>query len=123
VVSEFLSKGKENARTGRELATLLNITMRELTQAIERERRDGQPICASTGNNPGYYLAASKEEMEDYCGSLKRRMGEIYKTRRACVKMIKELPGELEGAENGKAEYENREQRGNNSRSASAWNH
>lgn len=91
-ISDFLTEGRENARTGRTLCDLLHITMRELTQAIERERREGRPICASTGSNPGYFLAASKREMQHYCDSLYRRAGEIHKTRRACVKTIDQLP-------------------------------
>ncbi len=98
MIAEILSEGKDNARTGRELIALLNITARDLTQAIERERRDGQPICASTGSNPGYYLAANKEEMQHYCDSLHRRAGEIYKTRKACLEAMEHLP---EGAEYG----------------------
>lgn len=92
MIAELLTEGRENARTGKALCQLLNITIRELTQGIERERRAGQPICASTGSNPGYFLAATKEEMQNYCDSLRRRAGEIHKTRRACIKTIDELP-------------------------------
>lgn len=99
MIAEMLTEGKENARTGREIRAILNISARDLTQAIERERRDGQPICASTGRNPGYYLAATKGEMQRYCDSLFRRAGEIHKTRKACIKAMKNLPEEQEGAE------------------------
>ena len=92
MIAEILFTGRENARTGKALCVLLNLTMRELTQGIERERRQGQPICASTGSNPGYFLAANKDEMQRYCSSLQRRAGEIHKTRRACIKTIEQLP-------------------------------
>lgn len=98
MIAEILTEGKENARTGKELRIALNITARDLTIAIERERRAGQPICASTGSNPGYYLAATKGEMQRYCDSLRKRAGEIFKTRRACIKTIESLPEEQEGA-------------------------
>ena len=62
MIFEILSEGAENARTGKEICKLLNITARDLTAAIERERRAGKPICASTGSNPGYFLAANQEE-------------------------------------------------------------
>lgn len=94
MIAELLKEGRENARTGRKLCELLNITIRELTAGIERERRQGQPICASTGSNPGYFLAANKEEMQHYCNSLHKRAGEIHKTRRACIKTIENLPAE-----------------------------
>lgn len=93
-ISDFLSKGKENAVTAKELCNILDIKERDLTQAIERERRQGQPICASCGKVPGYFLAANKAEMQEYCDSLYRRAGEIHKTRKACIVTLKELPAE-----------------------------
>ena len=81
MIFEYLSEGAENARTGRELCEILNITPRELTQAIERERRAGRPICA-----------ADQEEMQRYCRSLWRRAGGIHKTRRACLDAMTNLP-------------------------------
>lgn len=92
MISEILAEGAENARTGKEICRLLNITARELTIAVERERRAGKPICANTGTNPGYYMATNQAEMQRYCKSLMRRAGEIHKTRRACIKTIDELP-------------------------------
>lgn len=92
MISEILQPGAENALTGREICKMLHITTRDLTHAIERERRAGAPICASTGHRPGYFLAADRREMERYCSSLFRRAGEIHKTRRACLKTIEQLP-------------------------------
>ena len=96
-ISDYLSEGRENARTGKELCSMLNITARDLTVAIERERRAGHPICASTGLKPGYYLAADRQEMEVYCRSLWKRAGEIFKTRRACIKAMELLPDLADG--------------------------
>ncbi len=93
MIYEYLHEGKENAITSRELCALLNITGRDVTAAVERERREGKPICASTGTNPGYYLAADRETMESYCKSLHHREKEIARTRRACIKTIARLPG------------------------------
>ncbi len=98
-IADYLAEGRDNARTGKEICTLLHITARDLTAAIERERREGQPICASTGKNPGYYLAENREEMQRYCNSLHHRAGEIYKTRRACLDAMALLP--TGGADNG----------------------
>lgn len=92
MIHEVLHPGRENAQTGRELSTLLRLPIRELTQLIEAERRQGYPICASTGINPGYFLAADQDEMQAYCNSLLRRAGEIHKTRRACLKTLATLP-------------------------------
>lgn len=92
MIFEYLGTGQENAKTAKYICQLLAITPRDLTAAIEKERREGHPICASTGATPGYYLAASKEEMERYCRSLWHRAGEIHKTRRACLKSMQGLP-------------------------------
>ena len=92
MIFELLLEGEQNAQTGKALCTLLNITPRDLTAAVERERRQGKPICASTGANPGYYIAPDKETMQGYCNSLHRREREIAKTRRACNKTIAKLP-------------------------------
>ncbi len=92
MISKYLSEGRDNARPARYLCDLLNLSPRELSRAIERERRAGIPICAASGKNPGYFLAANQEEMQLYCRSLWRRAGEILKTRRACEKTIESLP-------------------------------
>lgn len=92
MIFELLAEGAENARTGKEICGRLNITARDLTAAIERERRQGKPICASTGSNPGYFLAANQQEMQRYCNSLMHRAGEIHKTRQACIKAMENLP-------------------------------
>lgn len=93
MISEILFEGIEKAQSGRSICRLLNISPRDLTQAIEDERRQGRPICAtSNGTRPGYYLAATQEEMQNYCRRLNHRAGEIHKTRRACMKTIPNLP-------------------------------
>lgn len=92
MIKELLEKGEEKAKTGKELCYYLGITARELTQYIEKERRAGAPICANTGRNPGYYLAANKEEMQKYCRSLYHRAGEIHKTRKSCLETLVNLP-------------------------------
>lgn len=97
VIQEILPEGKENAMKGRDIMALLDINERELMAAIEAERRAGAPICASTDNkNGGYYIAANKKEMIDYCSSLLRRGGNLFKTRRACLATVDSLP-ESEG--------------------------
>lgn len=93
MITEYLFTGRENARTGKELANLLHCSTREISEGVERERRQGQPICASCDpETPGYYLAASAEDLEQYCRSLHKRAGEIHKTRRALLQVIDTLP-------------------------------
>lgn len=92
MVYELLETGRENAKTGKTICSILGITQRDLTAAIEQERREGRPICASTGEHKGYFLAADRGEMERYCRSLFHRAGEIHKTRKACLKAMDMLP-------------------------------
>ena len=93
MIAEILLPGERNAQSSRDICRLLCITPRQLTQAVEAERRAGKPICAScNGKAPGYYLEESKQEMQDYCGRLRHRAGEIFATRRACLATIDSLP-------------------------------
>lgn len=101
MVYEILLEGRENALTGKEICSLLGIKARDLTIAIERERRDGKPICASCGENPGYFIAANREEMEHYCNRLYHRAGEIFKTRAACMETMAQLPAREAAADGG----------------------
>ena len=92
IVTEALSKGASNAKTGRELAQLFNCNIRDVTIAIAEERRAGQPICAkANGKHAGYFLAETPEELEAYCKQLYHRGGELFKTRRALVKILDQL--------------------------------
>lgn len=93
MIYELLSAGRENARTARDLAKQTGIDRRGISHLVERERRAGKPICATCdGNTPGYYIAADRDEMQEYCDSLRHREKEIAKTRRACAKTIDSLP-------------------------------
>ena len=94
MIYELLGEGAEKARTGKEICRQLHINPRELTATIEQERRAGYPICASTGTMPGYFLAANKAEMQQYCAALAHRADEIAKTRLACIDTIQHLPGD-----------------------------
>lgn len=92
MIADYLQAGRENPTTGAELCRLLDITPGELRAAVMRERRSGQPICAASGEKPGYFLAADREEMAIFCESLRHRAGEIFKTRRACMDQLETLP-------------------------------
>lgn len=95
MIHEILNRGAENAINGRDICDLLDINRRDLQAAVNRERRAGQPICASTGSGnriAGYYLAANKEEMQSYCNSLQHRAGEIHRVRKACLSLMDTLP-------------------------------
>lgn len=95
-VSDMLLEGKENAITGGRLVDVLELKdLREPTQLVEGERRAGSPICASTGNGShGYYLAKDAAELEDYLGSLDRRLHHIGLTRRHLEATLLRMTGQ-----------------------------
>ena len=102
MIHELLGTGGGNARSGRELADFLNCDIRTITEQIEQERRAGHPICANmSGKHAGYYLPATPEELEDYCGILYHRGGELFKTRRALLQTLKQIKQQKEAAVNG----------------------
>lgn len=93
MIFELLSTGRENARTARELAQMTGTDRRAVSLIVERERRAGKPICATCdGNAPGYFIPADRDEMQDYCDSLRHREREIAKTRKACAATMDSLP-------------------------------
>lgn len=93
MIFEMLDTGEQNARTARELARILNTDRRQISSLVERERRAGKPICAtSDSKTPGYYIPATREDMERYCRRLQHRAGEIFKTRAACLETLDTLP-------------------------------
>ena len=93
MIADYLSIGRQNARTGKDLARLLHCDIRDITAAVERERRQGQPIIASCDpERPGYYLAETADELQHYCSRLHHRAGEIYKTRSALLETAQTLP-------------------------------
>ena len=94
MIHELLCIGRDNPTTGKDLAASLNCGIRDITQQIERERREGRPICATTGDNPGYFLAANEEELLQYCNRLKSRAIELFKTRQALLLELKRLHDE-----------------------------
>ena len=94
MIAELLTEGRENPRTGRELARALHCDIRQVTAQIEKERREGRPICAAMGENPGYYLPEDEKELMEYCDQLKGRAIEIFKTRAALVRVLRRISEE-----------------------------
>lgn len=96
-VSAFLCYGESNAIPGRDLVKLLGLhDLRELTQMIEKARRNGVPICASCSDPRGYYIAETPEELERYLRSLDRRLSNIRATRSACGDTLRRMNGQEE---------------------------
>lgn len=61
MVYEILGKGKEHARTAKDLSKELHISVRDVMEFVRKERFSGFPICASS---KGYYIAKDRSEIE-----------------------------------------------------------
>lgn len=93
MIHEVLMTGADNPTTGKELAEMFSCSIRDITEQIQNERRQGHPICSKCdGRNAGYYMAADREELQDYCKRLHKRAGEIHKTRRHLLKAMETMP-------------------------------
>lgn len=93
MIYEILAEGRENAMTAREISVYFGCDVRAVTSQIERERREGRPICAATGDNPGYFLPANDDDLRTYCDQLQGRVLEILKTRRALIRTLETKNG------------------------------
>lgn len=95
--SDFLLHGAENAITGDSLVREMGLAdLRQLTAIIERERKEGVPICASCVCDRGYYLAETPAELEEYIKSLDRRLKNIRLTRTACDETLRRMSGQCQ---------------------------
>lgn len=91
----FLPIGRENAVTGRELASLLDLTVRDVSRMVALARADGCPICASCDTaRPGYFLTEDPDELERYINSLDRRLRAIRRTREALAETLARQTGQ-----------------------------
>lgn len=96
-VSDFLLCGAENAITGEVLVHTIGLSdLRQLTAIIERERKEGVPICANCCDPRGYYLAGTEAELEAYIKSLDRRLKNIRLTRTACDETLRRMNGQAQ---------------------------
>ena len=70
-LTDYLSKGKETAKTAKELQSLLGLkTVRAVTLEINRLRNNGDVILSSnTGEYMGFYLPDTKDEISHFVRS------------------------------------------------------
>lgn len=85
-IAFLLSKGRNNARTTRELSRISGLHPRDITKAIQHERLHGAPILSDTG---GFWLAETSTEVLQCARQLHQRAGEIHRTARALQKIAK----------------------------------
>jgi len=78
-ISDFLSKGEQNAIPLRHLRELLHLPARTVRLMIRQERLHGAPILESSSAAGGYYLPSSTGEW-DFCAKrLRHSAAQIIK--------------------------------------------
>lgn len=74
----LLRTGKENARTGKDMAKVLGFKDDRLVRLTIRELiADGVPIISSVHPPYGYYIADNPEEITEHLGELRHRALEV----------------------------------------------
>lgn len=74
LVASLLQYGRENAMSGKELESILGLSdLRPLTNAINRERMSGIPICAAQSHPCGYFIPIDRAEVVKYRNTLQSR--------------------------------------------------
>ena len=93
-ILDYLSTGRQSAHTAAEIAEWMGIRQRDVTRMVERARLQGMPICASSTDRPGYYLAATADELQAYLHSFRRRRRNMVKTEDALATTLCQLTGQ-----------------------------
>lgn len=73
----ILGYGEINAKTNSQLALQLNISKRTVRDLIHKARLQGNPICSSTEDYVGYYLASNENEFNRTIAQLQSRVNSI----------------------------------------------
>lgn len=90
VLKEHNAVGIENALTITELCILTGKTIREITKAVEEERKSGVLICSKMEGKGGYFMPANDVEVREQYESLQRRIKAQAITIRAFRRYLEE---------------------------------
>lgn len=74
-VSDFLSHGRSNAKSLRDLCAMLGMEEREVRKKIQQERKQGIPILSD--NVHGYYLPENASDTTKFVRSMRGRASQI----------------------------------------------
>lgn len=90
-IASMLPRGSENAITTAELLRRTGYACkRQMTKAIQAERKAGALIASRTDGQGGYFQPSSRAELEDYVQSMTGRAKSIFVSIRAARKALKE---------------------------------
>jgi biotin operon repressor len=89
-ILRLLQIGKENAITGRKLASKLGLKEdRSVREGIRSLIADGWPVASSVDGNKGYFIANTAAEADEYLADLKSRLVQDAYRRRDFKKAAK----------------------------------
>ena len=87
-IIDYLAEGKENARSGNTLKSLLRLNnYREVTLLINKSRAEGNIICSNT---KGYFLPTNQMEVREFTRVMHSRIKEIKKSVQYADEFLKE---------------------------------
>lgn len=91
-IASMLPRGSENAITTTELLRRTGYACkRQLTKAIQAERKAGALIASRTDGQGGYFQPSSRAELEDYVRSMDHRARSIMFTIKTARKALREM--------------------------------
>lgn len=73
LLKKYGARGRQNAMTTKQLMHLTGLSKREVTKAVERERRK-HFICSRMTDGGGYYRPATTTEIMAYIDSQEKRI-------------------------------------------------
>lgn len=89
-IQDYIPHGRNNAISGSDLKTLLNVDSRTVKAMIANARLNGAVICSSLdGNNGGYFIPDSPEEAYEYVVTEQKRIKSAKRALKAAEKYIK----------------------------------
>lgn len=95
MIKELLPSGKDNAIPTTELMKLCGMDRRQMTKMIHDERAAGAAICSTTAGAGGYYMPASRQEVQEFLDSMESRGSSIF----SCIKVFRDYMRQIEGQE------------------------
>lgn len=81
-LGKLIRTGRPNAITSQELAHRLDTDERSIRLLIRDMIADGVPVASSNAKPMGFFIAETREEAEQYMGTLKSRLVEDAYRRR-----------------------------------------
>jgi len=100
-LKRYLPRGKDHAIKKRDLMLACNCNDREMRLAIIDLIEEGCPVCSSTGNPAGYYIATDTQEIEAAMQTIGNYAVSAFIHRRALRKCLRSMEAPLPVLDNG----------------------